>query len=369
MLRPISIAAILAVLAAAGVAAAPAVPVGTMPAELEFRTTLHAPIMQGVITANVSVTIPSAGNFSGRAALQHRYVLIGPLAGCTHNLNRADDLLVRGVRTGDALALDVAVTPRSLRRPAITCPRGGYGYGPPLPAAGDGRYHLRYAHDAERTWTREYGDVRTGGRVRLKLACVGTPGATGTVKTILPQASGVWPLHVRNTVSKTRIGSLRTNPERDEIYGLTRPVEPMLPTHAVSGRHLPAALRGGVCYWVDEVKVEFPAIEIYIASEYRPDSCNYAAVFDHEYKHYQDLARTFREGQHKVRQDLQGMTLPGRARPAYFSSREAADRHFSERMDAALYPTIRYVLDTARTHGDAWHAEDISSTLARCGNW
>lgn len=362
-----------------GTHAAPVIQSDVMPAEFQVSIVLQSPVLNGNIDGKVALEIPMAGYFFNTrpAKLKHRYRLVGPLSssGCTHNFDRDVDLFFHGIRTGDALAIETSVRD-PLRNLQVRCPGGGGGGSivPPEPGL-EGQFHFQFKDGHKQaTPTFSQGGIRIVGHITLVLACaVSAPRSLPSVPVTTIPSSGIWPRLMRHHLNKAQITALRG---RGWAYGLTRPAGPVRPKETLSKDQGPAKLRTGICHWVDHAKFEFASIETFIASEYTPGgprSCNYWVVFNHEYRHYQELARIFRSGQQKLREEMDRTSFPTRGRPAFAVSRAAADQFLKTKIDKVLNYTHQHMLVENRNDPfdslSVIHGEDIQRGLASCSNW
>jgi len=74
-----------------------------------------------------------------------------------------------------------------------------------------------------------------------------------------------------------------------------------------SFRTLTVTLRDGrVCVWVTEVSASIgdPVMEVYVAGNYAPDTCQYKVIFDHENTHVRFNLETLRDWLPTVRAAL-----------------------------------------------------------------
>jgi len=104
---------------------------------------------------------------------------------------------------------------------------------------------------------------------------------------------------------------------------------------------------GGVCLFLDYFALEFPEIEVWVASEYweaRHERCWYAATAQHEARHAQLFEDTFRAMQNRLAALVDDPSTFSPARPRYFPSQAEADRaieQFRDRVKAILEEELR----------------------------
>ncbi len=76
---------------------------------------------------------------------------------------------------------------------------------------------------------------------------------------------------------------------------------------ALSGRTYANPVSGGYCVYVESITAEFAyrEMDVYIASEFRPSSCEYRVIMDHENQHVAINRNALREYAPLVRQELE----------------------------------------------------------------
>jgi len=76
---------------------------------------------------------------------------------------------------------------------------------------------------------------------------------------------------------------------------------------AISGQTYANPLRGGYCVYLRAVDVQFGyhEMDVFIASEYRPQTCEYKTIMDHENQHVAINRNTIKEYAPLVRQELE----------------------------------------------------------------
>lgn len=111
------------------------------------------------------------------------------------------------------------------------------------------------------------------------------------VISVLPTNTVPWPLLFDDSKTSAEISALAARPS--DVVGLTRPTKPFPPVAFFRTSSKDAALWQGSCFWVESIRLEFPPVQILLASEYPPGSCEYKVTHAHEMLHYQDMQVLF----------------------------------------------------------------------------
>lgn len=76
---------------------------------------------------------------------------------------------------------------------------------------------------------------------------------------------------------------------------------------SIAGRTAAVPVSGGYCVYLRSVDVRFgyQTMDVFIASEYRPQTCEYKTILDHENQHVAISRNTIREYAPRVRQELE----------------------------------------------------------------
>ena len=121
----------------------------------------------------------------------------------------------------------------------------------------------------------------------------------------------------------------------------------------------------------EALEITFEPIEMYIASKYKPGTCEYNATKDHETDtHYQDHSILVREFQPKMKEAGLSALLPSKEQPWYVRDKEEGDRL----MNAAVYQTFKPLTSELAKRGKAKADErDTPATyeavMRQCSNW
>ena len=80
------------------------------------------------------------------------------------------------------------------------------------------------------------------------------------------------------------------------------------------------------CFWIDRVDMtlSYPTPDLYVAREYRPGSCQYNAVLEHEKDHYRTTRRVLQQFAPRFRSALISQTIPTGMRPVVVDSPDDA---------------------------------------------
>jgi hypothetical protein len=122
---------------------------------------------------------------------------------------------------------------------------------------------------------------------------------------------------------------LMANGQHGVVSGFTRPAVDahgahLSPVVRIEWNFSPAASDDGWCAYVAAVHIQHPALEMYIASEYGSDSCDFRETRKHESLHYADLSAALRKSQQRIRAAFRRIALPTSRKPWHLA-RDARD--------------------------------------------
>ncbi len=126
------------------------------------------------------------------------------------------------------------------------------------------------------------------------------------------------------------------------------------------------------CLWLDEVIVEVTIIpKIYIARQYRPGSCEYAAVLEHELRHVQVEEAVVRRYSPIIRRHLQDTAARiGTVRVDAAHKMEAAQKRLNQTVQEALDTVAqRLFADRARMQQAVDTPAEYRRVAKQCSNW
>lgn len=112
---------------------------------------------------------------------------------------------------------------------------------------------------------------------------------------------------------------------------------------------------GEQLYWLSGLTVAlgYPAVDIYIPPRYRPGTCEYEAVLEHEKKHIEADRILLEEYADKIGTLLAGVDWPTYARPAAPHSLAEAHEHDMDRVTALVRPLMTELDAIRRRAGES----------------
>ena len=126
----------------------------------------------------------------------------------------------------------------------------------------------------------------------------------------------------------------------------------------------------GFCVYVDRVDVDFgwDRMEVYVASEYKPGSCEYRTVLDHENQHVSINQSVLRETAPRVRATMEGILRD--QQPIYIASATGG----ADRALTAIQNRMNGVLDNfqqamSTRNGGIDTASNYSAIGEMCSDW
>lgn len=130
--------------------------------------------------------------------------------------------------------------------------------------------------------------------------------------------------------------------------------------------------RNVYCFWVTstDVALSYRQLDVVIASEYAPGSCQYEAVLDHENEHVEVAQRVIQPYERHIRQALTSVEIPTSRVAALANTpelaREAAEKAFRRTLLPVRDQLIR-VLNEQQAHVDT--LDNYRRTWQRCSKW
>ena len=130
--------------------------------------------------------------------------------------------------------------------------------------------------------------------------------------------------------------------------------------------------RNVYCFWVADAHVEiaYHQLDVNIAAEYPPDSCQYNAILDHEYEHVEVAHSILQPYAQQIRQALTTLAIPTSHLPSLANSPEIA----REEVEAVFRQTLAPVRDQmsqllAQRQAEVDTIENYRRTWRRCRKW
>ena len=174
--------------------------------------------------------------------------------------------------------------------------------------------------------------------------------------------------NVSNQLSKAQLGSSNTHGRRRQILGTTQ-----------SGLELRWSIsyqirnwKNVYCFWVAsaDVDISYHQLDVNIASEYEPGSCQYQAVRDHEYEHVEVAQEILRPYAQQISAALTSLAIPTAHLPSVANSPEDARAEIETAFRQTLIP-VRDKINRALAVNQAVvdTKENYRRTWRRCRKW
>lgn len=130
--------------------------------------------------------------------------------------------------------------------------------------------------------------------------------------------------------------------------------------------------RDGICFWVASVDVElaYRQLDVFIAAEYEPGSCQYEAVLDHEKEHVQVAQSIMGPYAQQIYASLTTLSIPTPDLPSVADSPEAARAQVNEVFRRLLMPVReRMYLVLRAQQAEVDTRENYRRTFRQCRKW
>jgi hypothetical protein len=147
------------------------------------------------------------------------------------------------------------------------------------------------------------------------------------------------PVTIRHELSRADLGLLAFHGPTNRVLGVT--ASNLRASSATHFRHRPIAGEG-ICLWVDHIDVtlRYEALDIYIASEYAANSCQYQAILGHENKHAAVARAHIDDYVQVIRSVLSSLTIPKPRSPKLVQSVTAGQAQIQKTVETLLEPVI-----------------------------
>ncbi len=126
------------------------------------------------------------------------------------------------------------------------------------------------------------------------------------------------------------------------------------------------------CFWVHRVELtlRYPSPDIYVAREYRPGTCPYRVILEHETEHYRISRAVLRRYAPRLQTALASLTIPTGLRPVLVDSPEAARDEVQTLMRRHVDPIYREMVRTLRqAQAELDSPAAYRRTLKLCRDW
>ena len=127
-----------------------------------------------------------------------------------------------------------------------------------------------------------------------------------------------------------------------------------------------------LCFWVEEIQVRmiYKAVEVFIARDYKPGSCEYRAVLAHEQSHVRVARENLNRYAPEARRALTSLLIPTPDRPVEIDRPEAADKALKRLYNKILDPVYKRMLSELQAKQAALDTpQSYAKVMRRCRNW
>lgn len=173
---------------------------------------------------------------------------------------------------------------------------------------------------------------------------------------------------VSNHLSKAQLGSSNTHRGKRQILGTTQSGLELRWTISYQVRNW----KKQYCFWVAsaDVDISYHQLDVNIASEYAPGSCEYEAVFDHEFQHVEVAQEIMQPYADQISVALTSLAIPTAHLPSVANSPEDAREEVEAVFTRTLHPVrdkINRALEVNQAVVDT--KENYRRTWRRCQQW
>ena len=127
---------------------------------------------------------------------------------------------------------------------------------------------------------------------------------------------------------------------------------------------------GGHCYWVQTIDlvIRYRSLDIFVASEYRRDSCAYRAILSHERDHARVARDYLNRFEPRFRQALNTLDIPRPGRPSFTQGKPKTEvRRLVEGLVRPVFDELNATMSRAQAALDT--PEQYARIQARCNDW
>jgi hypothetical protein len=252
---------------------------GEMPAELDMsvdQATKQGPGYH--INGTIPLQLPNTdGTFVVKTKVRPHWRLTPVQGKCSVN-EALITVQVAGKRNHDQLTLTLSFAPEVLQLPACGNDRLTEGTHKLTVSTGnlnsrEFRLFVTDGSSDELTAKDSLNLGRLTGKLTLHLACPVrlVVGESVPEISVSPADAVHWPLLFDDSKTPAELSALAAG--SSSVLGLTRPSKPYPPLAFFRPASRHATLRQGVCFWVKSIEVKFTPVEILLANEYPPGSC------------------------------------------------------------------------------------------------
>ncbi len=174
--------------------------------------------------------------------------------------------------------------------------------------------------------------------------------------------------NIRNHRSKAQLGGTNSHGRRRQILGT---MQGEVDLRWFINYHI-EDFQDGSCYWVASANVElsYHQLDVNIASEYEPGSCQYEAILDHEKEHVVVAQNILSPYAQQIRAALTTLSIPTPDLPAVADSPAEARAQVQAVFRRVLLPVRDQMSRLVRARqADVDTRENYRRTFRQCRRW
>ncbi|MDH3474693.1 MAG: hypothetical protein OEM59_13490 [Rhodospirillales bacterium] len=170
------------------------------------------------------------------------------------------------------------------------------------------------------------------------------------------------------SLSRAQLGGMALHGPDERVLGLTKSNLEV----ATLATYLTYPAESGLCFWVGRIGVmlRYHSLDVYVAREYRSDSCAYRAILEHEKQHVAIARRNIQRYLPRIKSALASLIIPKARTPKLVASMAAGEADMERILDKLMTP-IQNEIDAVLTREQAKidTPESYARVRAKCSDW
>jgi hypothetical protein len=210
----------------------------------------------------------------------------------------------------------------------------------------------------------------------LDLACETGHGLRNPITEILPNPADGYPVVPDESLTIQQLAALHGEDDiRSQVYGLTglkrdENGKPRIVSWDYTSGNKKSRLGTGFCFWIDQIRIEFPPINVRVAKELMDRNCARAVTLEHEYKHAVAIERIVRGIGKELTEGIAQLDLPSRDRQRYVTSIEEAEAQAEQRINNVIrYYRAKAAKEMKEANALLDTPEQYKTEHDRCTDW
>ena len=174
--------------------------------------------------------------------------------------------------------------------------------------------------------------------------------------------------NIYNNLSKAQLGTSNTHGRRVQVLGTAQTNFELRWAIKYQVREW----RNVYCFWVAtaDVAISYHQLDVNIAAEYEPGSCQYEAVLDHENEHVDVAHNIMSPYAQQIQQALTTLAIPTAHLPSLANSPEIAREEVEEVFRRTLFPVRDQMIRLLRERqAEVDTIENYRRTWRQCRKW